>query len=146
MPFVFPPVELQDHILIDGGSAWNLDVISAIQRCRGIVDDDRKIIVDVIDVERNSTGIPLWNKTGKTLTNYFRRGQIKKFYTRAADVIETQRAYPLVKFRYVISPEQELDSELQILSVDPKLIESMIDKGIADVERLLSKTNKTQHD
>lgn len=40
MPFVFPSVPFYDKILIDGGSAWNLDVASAIRRCREVVDED----------------------------------------------------------------------------------------------------------
>src|SRR5687767_14869315 len=44
MPFVFAPIKFRDRILIDGGTAWNLDAASAIRRCREIVDDDSKIV------------------------------------------------------------------------------------------------------
>jgi hypothetical protein len=53
VPFIFPYVEFEDKVLIDGGSVWNLDIVSAVERCRELVDDDSKIFVDVIDVERN---------------------------------------------------------------------------------------------
>ena len=52
MPFIFPPVELEDKLLMDGGVAWNLDIASAINKCRSLVDSDSKIYLDVIDVDR----------------------------------------------------------------------------------------------
>lgn len=36
---------------MDGGVAWNLDIASAILKCRTIVDSDDKIFLDVIDVD-----------------------------------------------------------------------------------------------
>lgn len=52
MPFVFPPVEYEDKLLFDGGVAWNLDIYSAIEKCSKLVDDDSKIILDIIDVDK----------------------------------------------------------------------------------------------
>jgi hypothetical protein len=63
MPFIFPSIDIGEKILIDGGTAWNLDVASAIGRCRELVDDDSKIVVDIIDVSKTATGIAFWNKT-----------------------------------------------------------------------------------
>ena len=56
VPFVFLPVPFGDRLLIDGGVAWNLDVASAVNKCRLLVDSDEKIHLDIIDVDR---GVPL---------------------------------------------------------------------------------------
>lgn len=63
VPFLFPPVEYNGKILMDGGVAWNLDVASAILKCREIVDSDSKITLDIIDVDRclSSDLLPLTN-------------------------------------------------------------------------------------
>ena len=46
--FIFPPQYINGYILMDGATAWNVNLISAADRCREIVDDDSKIIMDVI--------------------------------------------------------------------------------------------------
>lgn len=38
VPFLFPPVPYKDKLLIDGGCVWNLDIASAVNKCRTIVD------------------------------------------------------------------------------------------------------------
>ena len=53
MPFVFPAIPFKGKNLIDGGTAWNLDVSSAVRRCRELVTDDSNIIIDIIDVGIN---------------------------------------------------------------------------------------------
>ena len=35
-------------VYIDGGSGYGVDLVNAVARCREIVDDDSKIILDVI--------------------------------------------------------------------------------------------------
>ena len=52
MPFAFPPVKLNGYTLTDGGTAWNLDIYSAIYKCRELVGDDSKIVLDVIDIDK----------------------------------------------------------------------------------------------
>lgn len=47
-------------LLIDGGVAWNLDVASAITKCREIVTHDSKIVLDVIDVDMFQDHLPSW--------------------------------------------------------------------------------------
>jgi predicted acylesterase/phospholipase RssA len=77
VPFVFPPVLWKDRILMDGGVAWNLDITSAIHKCRELVDSDDKIILDVIDVDRSYADIPDWDTSGRVITNYFRYKKIQ---------------------------------------------------------------------
>jgi predicted acylesterase/phospholipase RssA len=48
MPSVFPYVSQKERILIDGGVLLNVDVASAVKRCKEIVDREEDIILDVI--------------------------------------------------------------------------------------------------
>ena len=49
IPLIFPP---HDHfpgkLHIDGGTVYGVDLVSAVGRCRELVDDDSKIVLDVI--------------------------------------------------------------------------------------------------
>lgn len=49
-----------------------MDLTSAIYRCRELVDDDSKIIIDVIDLSKSVTGVPSINETGSAYSNYLR--------------------------------------------------------------------------
>ena len=51
IPLIFPPHyhfpgKLQLHI--EGGTAYGVDLVSAVGRCRELVDDDSKIVLDII--------------------------------------------------------------------------------------------------
>lgn len=50
MPFIFPYVNHNNQILMDGGVLLNLDIASAIRRCLEVVDDEANIIIDTIMV------------------------------------------------------------------------------------------------
>ena len=49
IPFLFPPhIFFEGNLHVDGVSAYGGDFISAVARYREIVDDDSKIVLDVI--------------------------------------------------------------------------------------------------
>ena len=49
IPVIFPPHKhFPGKVHIDGGTAYGVDLVSAVARCREIVDDDSKIILDVV--------------------------------------------------------------------------------------------------
>ena len=87
MPFVFPSIPYKGKVLIDGGSAWNLDVASAIKRCYELVDHESQIVVDIIDVGRNETVIPHMNHSGNAIHYYMRMREIKSFYQDMNDML-----------------------------------------------------------
>jgi predicted patatin/cPLA2 family phospholipase len=47
IPGVFPPQHLEDHLLMDGGTVWNTNLISAVEKCMELVDDESKITLDI---------------------------------------------------------------------------------------------------
>lgn len=40
IPAVFPPNQWDGHLLMDGGTVWNTNLVTAVERCREQVDDD----------------------------------------------------------------------------------------------------------
>ena len=48
VPFAFPPTKLRDWHLMDGGTTWNINIISAIEECRKVVEKDSDIILDLV--------------------------------------------------------------------------------------------------
>jgi hypothetical protein len=130
VPFVFPPVKYKGHILMDGGVAWNLDIASAIIKCRNLVDSDDKIFLDVIDVDQALNQVHVWNKTGNSVQNYLRARSLRNYYERMDDQFSIQQAFPKVNYRYVIVPKVELDSIYQELSLDHALVMRLIEMGM----------------
>lgn len=54
VPFVFPYTKFKGKYLMDALSCgWNVNMISAINKCMEIVDDPSKIILDVITMYPN---------------------------------------------------------------------------------------------
>lgn len=39
IPFIFPHRHVGNYILMDGGTVWNTNLVSAIDRCMEVVDD-----------------------------------------------------------------------------------------------------------
>ena len=48
MPAAFPFQEFKGNIYVDGGTVKNLDVASAVEQCREIVENDSDIIIDIV--------------------------------------------------------------------------------------------------
>lgn len=84
---------------MDGGTVWNTNLVSAVQRCKELVgDDESKIVLDVIIL-----GQSRMNKsedTSNSIGNYLRYRDIKSYNKAAADIIEFEQAYPKINYRY----------------------------------------------
>jgi predicted acylesterase/phospholipase RssA len=103
IPFVFPDQDWSQFgmVGIDGGTVWNTNLVSAVQRCREKVDDDSKITVDILvcfgyDIDKD------FKTSGNTIDNYMRFIQIRDYYNGMDDVLNFMRAYPEVNFRYYV--------------------------------------------
>ena len=88
--------------MIDGSTAWDTNIASAVKRCFEIVDSEDKITMDVILL--NQKEIDVANKTGNSIENYFRYLDIKGNYKIMNDVYEVQKEYPKVNYRYLQIP------------------------------------------
>ena len=74
IPMVFPPHVWEGKgVFMDGMTAYNTNVQTAIDSCRELIgsEDDSKITIDVLICEESST-IELWDKPGNSWSNFFR--------------------------------------------------------------------------
>jgi len=118
IPFVFPNQHWpQNYYDMDGGTVWNLNLVSAVKRCREIVDDDSKITIDII-VCHAGKKFSDWEDKDKAIGNFMRYKEIKDVYSSNADIWLFQQAYPDVNFRYYVEPSGPLPGGLSIIKVD----------------------------
>jgi len=93
---------------IDGGSVWNINIASAIQRCHELVDDDTKITVDTIDCFTKGQLAYKGDDKSHAIHNYNRYYDIKNYHEGVADLFEVMQAYPKVNYRHYVGPSQSL--------------------------------------
>jgi len=70
---------------MDGGTVWNTNIVSAIERCMEIVDDKSKIVVDIAlcgHAEMDEVAA-----LNNTLSNIMRARAIKSYYSGMDDII-----------------------------------------------------------
>lgn len=86
---------------MDGGVAWNVNVASAVNKCKAKGFSEEQIIVDVALC--TTIDLPQYDATGKhTYANWQRGRQIRNYYS-GRDAMQTFRAsYPNVQWRYLI--------------------------------------------
>jgi Zn-dependent M32 family carboxypeptidase len=88
--------------MMDGGTEWNINLVSVVQKCREQVESDADIILDIVSC---------WTHTEKpfsvsmdTFENYYRVKQMQKYFSKMNDVVEFIQAFPDIDFRYYITP------------------------------------------
>jgi hypothetical protein len=107
LPFIWPYQHLtlqsgEEIYCMDGGTVYNINVVSAVERCREIVDSDSDIILDVVspwvrdmpDDKDEHTTIPFW----------MRFNSLRKYYKSVRDTWHFLHAYPDVTWRHYITP------------------------------------------
>ena len=135
IPFVFPHRHIKNWTLMDGGTVWNTNLVSAIDRCMEIVDDQSKIVLDIIILGQSKL-----NKTevnSNSIGNYLRYRDIKTYSKSAADIIEFGQAYPNVTYRYFFKSSKPLTSGLQEMQFTPEVLGPMIELGKEDAKNML---------
>jgi hypothetical protein len=104
--FIFPNIQWPEYgyVNMDGGVAYGVNLVSAVQRCRETVKDDSKITIDIIVCLENSTDVGEWTDRNNAYSNFLRFKQIKDNNDFMADIYEFIQAYPKVNFRYFVGP------------------------------------------
>ena len=95
---------------MDGGTVWNTNLASAVDRCREMVDRDEDIIMDVIICSNSK--LQAINATGDTIENFLRSWDVGGYLNDLADVREFRRALPNVSYRYFFQASKPLASGL----------------------------------
>ena len=108
--------ESRSHTLCkNGGSVWDSNLLSAINRCRETVDDDSEITLDIVICD--SAEIDTCEDEGNAINNSLRYRSIKEYHNKLADIYDFKMAYPKVIFRYKHEePSNPLPGSLAILN------------------------------
>eukprot|EP01017_Pseudomicrothorax_dubius_P001444 TRINITY_DN0_c487_g1_i4.p1 TRINITY_DN0_c487_g1~~TRINITY_DN0_c487_g1_i4.p1 ORF type:complete len:202 (+),score=70.75 TRINITY_DN0_c487_g1_i4:2-607(+) len=144
MPMVFPHIQYDGKVLVDGGSMINLDVGGAVARCREIVDNDEDIIIDVILTGGNSW-ISIDVSNANTLDMVSRYRELNSYRKSLTDLLHELEDYKTVNFRYIITPSETLPGKLVPLDFAKEDLAFMINTGIKDAEAIV-KNNKVGAD
>lgn len=142
MPFAFPHMHIGEKTYVDGGSVWNVDYASGINRCLSEGYKEKNIIVDII----LCTGAQSEEKEGEsssskrdynTIQNYLRMRDIQSYYTSMSDLDEVKRGYKDVNFRYLVVPDAPLPSGYIPLGFKRESITEMIRIGYEDAKKVI---------
>jgi len=71
---------------MDGGTVYNVNLVSAVNKCLEIVDHPSKIIMDFAVC--SSTSLGQMDETSNTMGNFMRYREIKKFDHALDDILE----------------------------------------------------------
>lgn len=116
--FIFPAQKWDDGtVAMDGGVIWGINIATAINRCKEIVDDDSQIIVDIIMCSARGE-LDKQKKLGTTRANYLRFEEIQKYNDGKNDVFEAKQSFPKVNFRYYVEPTAEIPGGLDLINPD----------------------------
>ena len=83
---------------MDGGTAWNINLDSAVQQCLEIVENEEDIIVDVMITRTYTVPEELVEKNA--IKNYLSARDIHKYYDNYNSLMGQTRAYPNINMRY----------------------------------------------
>lgn len=103
-PGYFPPAETMGSSFFDGSVIYDLDIFSAVNKCRE-THAEEDIVVDVVMTTRKSIH-------AVDASNYdilriaLRVGEVFRYYGVADALLRAQFAYPTINFRYVINPSR----------------------------------------
>ena len=107
IPFAFPSQVWDNGVVcLDGGSVWNVNLVSAAERCREMVDHDSQITIDILIADAYYMNNETHYDDG--IGNFLRYRSIKNFHTNFNDVFSFRDAYPLMNFRHLIMPNTTL--------------------------------------
>lgn len=120
IPLVFPSVKKDGKVYVDGGSIWNIDIPSAVRRCKEVVDNDEDIIIDMILCGSNPpvSGPKKDLSKFSALSHYQRAQEIKSFYDTMNKVERAMSLFPQVNFRYIVSPSESLSASSNPIPLD----------------------------
>lgn len=140
VPFIFPHTMLANGTMtmMDGGTVFNTNLVTAADRCLEIVDDDSQIIMDIMLCDYIGH-LDKFTDTGSTYDNFMRSWAIEGYFGKIDDIAEFMRTRPNVQYRFMATASKPLASGMQELEIDPKIIEPMIELGFADGKDIIAK-------
>lgn len=117
IPFIFNnQVWPNGEIVMDGGTVWNTNLVSAINKCRESGFDDANIDIDVIVCTALGT-FESWDvEDKKTINNMLRAKDIKETRSSITDIYDAMHAFPKVNYRYYVEPSEKLPDGINLIN------------------------------
>ena len=143
-PVAFPYVNFKNSTYMDGGLLNSLNIGSAVERCREIVDDDSEINVDTILIS-NSILSPVDASKDSALSILFRSYQLINYAQNIIILTAAEKEFPKVNFRYTVIPTAPLPSAVVPLGFDHDQISKMVAMGVQDATAVIEKGEKQSH-
>ena len=79
IPGIFPPQHFKGMVLMDGGTIWDVDLLSAVEQCLNVVDSEEDIIIDIA-ICGDETMKKEEEVSKDAIFNWFRSEQVHRFY------------------------------------------------------------------
>ena len=137
MPAVFPYQIKEELVLMDGGVMINIDVHSAVRRCKELGFEDKDIIVDAILPTGASIDKIFSNVTYTGYDMYKRYKQLIEYRAALDDIIHAINDFPNVYFRYIVFPLESIPSFTVPIFFNKDSIEEMIKLGENDARKVI---------
>jgi predicted acylesterase/phospholipase RssA len=107
----FPPVEAFGSQFFDGSTIWDIDIFTAVNKCKAQGFAEKDIVVDVVMTSAANLQ-KVHAEDYKSLSMLFRYLEISSFYGSMDGLLRAKFAYPSVNFRYAITPSESLPSSM----------------------------------
>ena len=120
---------------MDGGTVFNLNIVSAIDKCKEMVEDDSQITLDIVMCTSHS--LNKTKKVGKTLDNFFRYWDVSSYFSGMRDVNEFKLARPNVNYRYLFMPTEPLAEGFDTMIFENSTMFPMMQVGQRDAQRMV---------
>ena len=92
---------------MDGGTVWNVNAEAAISQCMDLVDDESKIIMDILICGAPTAPKKEVEDTDHTLGNYMRGRNFRQYYGSTDQIVYAMQAHPTVDYRYIIGQNSD---------------------------------------
>lgn len=129
----FPPADVLGSQWFDGSAVWDIDIFSAINRCKDLGYKNSDIVVDVI-MTSSANLKQVQAEDYKSIGMLFRYLEISSFYNSMDGLLRARFAYKDVDFRYVITPTESMPSSLYPLNLNADSVQKIMDMGYNDAK------------
>ena len=139
LPGLFPSYKWGDWVFFDGGVVYGANLISAVQRCREVVDSDDKITVDIMLTHAGKMTNTVDPKSHDTIAYELRYREIKKFENGLAGILKFMVDFPEINYRYFGIPSKNIGPGPTRLDFNDRFTWPMQELGREDAKADLAK-------
>lgn len=141
----FPPADVLNSYYFDGSAVWDIDIFTAVNRCKDLGFAEEDIVVDVI-MTSSANLKDVDASDFKSLQMLMRYAEISSFYNSMDGLLRAKFAYQKANFRYVVSPTGSIGSAMTPFSMSEKKVQSAYDLGFSDAQKVAANSTQSLDD